>query len=60
MKGQVKKYDTYLDQVGALVGVQNPYELPKPLGFSLSKAVKFAKQNNVKIADIPLNILKTL
>jgi hypothetical protein len=61
MIGQNKKYNRDLmDDVPVFVKSPNPYELPPKLGFNLLKAVKYAKQNNMNINDIPLSVLKQL
>lgn len=58
---QSKKYSRDLmDDVPVFVKAPNPYELPPKLGFNLPKAVKYAKQHNMNINDIPLSVLKQL
>lgn len=36
-----------------LVPTPNPYELPKPLGFNLRKAIAYAKEHGIEVREIP-------
>lgn len=38
----------------------DPYEIPESLGFSLRKAVAYAKGHNMEVRDIPKEILEEL
>lgn len=60
MTGKMNKYDNFLDRTSLLVSTPDPYEKPKSLGFNLRKANDYAKKHNIKIADIPLSVLKMM
>lgn len=38
----------------------NPYELPKPLGFNLRKAIAYGKEHGIEVREIPEEILENL
>ena len=60
MSGQIKNFDNYMDKRTLYVSNPNPYELPKPLGFNLRKAVAYAKKHSIEVRDIPATVLKKL
>lgn len=38
----------------------NPYELPKPLGLNLRKAIAYAKEHGIEVREITKEILESL
>lgn len=59
MSGQ-KSFDSYMDRHALYVSTPNPYELPKPLGFNLRKAIAYGKEHGIEVREIPVTVLKSL
>ena len=51
---------TFLDDIGIFSAPPQNAKIKKKLGFNLLKASKYAQKHNIKVSDIPLDILKKL